>query len=291
MKKVIFSLLSVLLVAFAAITIFKSGSSPVDPENGDREEQRIAERENIQRFWKIYRQATEHRIAGRIAEAAEAYRRALALNDRHEDALYYLGNASMQLGRFEAAENAWQRLIHINPASARAHLQLGNLYMCVAQEKFFDLEAAEAEFRRAFELNKEETGPLLRLGQIALLRGDLAGARKDFEAVIRSNFRSVEAYFLSGYIAWREGNARRAREMLARAVQYARPVTPAAVPGEGDTKTGAAHGLSQLLPCRAFHAHIEDLSELDESDLSGQMEMRYRELDAYLARINKVLEK
>jgi Tfp pilus assembly protein PilF len=99
---------------------------------------------------------------------------------------------------------------------------LGSLYACLELAEFFDLDAAEAEFRRALEINTEETGPLVQLGQIALLRGDMTKALGFFEAVIGSNYTSVDAYFFKGYIAWKGGETQRAHESFARAVSSAR---------------------------------------------------------------------
>jgi len=73
-----------------------------------------ADRQRIQQFWDRYREATTLRIEGKIADAAQAYVRALELNPSHEDALYYLGNMQFELGESAEAERAWLRLIEVN---------------------------------------------------------------------------------------------------------------------------------------------------------------------------------
>ena len=55
------------------------------------------DREQVLRFWELYREATDHRVAGRTREAASTYESALELKDDHEDALYYLGNMYVEL--------------------------------------------------------------------------------------------------------------------------------------------------------------------------------------------------
>ena len=175
-----------LFALFVTITLLKSPSSPVNSENDDSEKM-LVEKEKIQRFCEIYRQATEHRIAGRKKEAAVDYQSALMLSDQHEDALYYLGNIYLDLGDIEGAEKVWKRLVQINPNSARAHFQLGDLYLIIEHNALFNIRSAEVEFQRALEINKEETAPLLRLGQIALIRSNLSDARSLFEAVTASN--------------------------------------------------------------------------------------------------------
>ena len=218
----------------------------------------------IREFWSRYREATTARVEGRSEVARQAYAQALSLSPRHEDALYYLGNMELDLGNYAGAERAWQQLVQVNPGSARAHSRLGDLYACPDSGAPWDLKRAEREFARASEINREETGPLLRLGEVAVLRGDWSGALHYFDAVIGSHHRSVEAHFLKGYVAWKRGQADlsqaqyRIAETLAQAQQ---PVQPA--PLEGDTKQGAAPLVSRLTQCRLFTDQLEPYAQLD----------------------------
>lgn len=243
-------------------------------------------RAGIREFWEIFRGATAHRIAGRIGAARDAYRRALELNPRHEDALYYLGNMELELGHYDEAHSAWARLVQLNPGSARAHSRLGDLYACTDSGAPRAFAKAEAEFRRALELNREETGPLLRLGQIALMRGHLGDAISPLTAVIGSHSRSVEAHFLKGYVAWKHAQPDSAAALFRTAVALARPTPPIQhLPGEGDTKRGLAPALAQTSRCRVFDAQIERLSSVDSGSVSTKMNELYRQLDARLAQL------
>ncbi len=244
----------------------------------------MAARAGIREFWTIYRGATGDRMAGRIGAARDAYRRALELNPRHEDALYYLGNMELELGHYDAAHAAWTHLVQVNPSSPRAHSRLGDLYACMDPGAPRDLAKAEAEFRRALELNREETGPLLRLGEVALMRGNLAGAVSRLDAVIGSHSRSVEAHFLKGYVAWKQVQPDAAAAFFRTAVALARPAQPIQhLPGEGDTKRGLAPALARTSRCLVFEAQIEKLSGVDSLDLSTQMNELYQQLDGRLA--------
>ncbi len=217
----------------------------------------------IREFWTRYREATAARAAGRLDAARDAYRQARALDPRHEDVLYYLGNMELELENYGEAERAWQQLAQVNPASARAHSSLGDLYACPDSGAPWNLARAAREFARAAELNREETGPLLRLGEVAVLRGDWSRAVRYFDAVIGSHSRSVEAHFLKGYVAWKRGQhdvARaqyRAAETLAHGAQ---PVQPA--PAEGDTKHGTAPLGSRATRCGLFN-QLEPYDDLD----------------------------
>ena len=243
-------------------------------------------RAEIREFWEIYRAATGHRMAGRIGAARDAYRWALELNPRHEDALYYLGNMELDLSRYEEARSAWERLVQVNPGSSRAHSRLGDLYACLDPGAPRDLARAEAEFRRALELNREETGTLLRLGELGLLRGHLADARSHFDAVIGSHSRSVEAHFLKGYVAWKRGHPDSASALFRKAVTVARAAQSIQQPvGEGNTKRGLAPALARTSSCRLFEAQIERLSSVDSGSLSTQMNQLYQQLDGRLAQL------
>ena len=216
----------------------------------------------IREFWSRYREATTARVEGRLDAARDAYRQALALDPRHEDVLYYLGNMELELGNYAAADSAWQQLVKVNPGSARTHSRLGDLYACPDPGAPWDLARAEHEFARAAALNREETGPLLRLGEVALLGGHWADALRYFDAVIGSHSRSVEAHFLKGYVAWKQGKTELAQTQYraAEALAASQPVQHA--PAEGDTKHGTAPLVSRPTRCRLFSDQLEPFADL-----------------------------
>jgi tetratricopeptide (TPR) repeat protein len=80
-----------------------------------------------------------------------------------------------------------------------------------------DLLAAAAALERALEINLEETGSLLALGEVELLLGELDLAEERLELACRTNPRAVGGFFLRAYIAWRRGDERAARELLEKA--------------------------------------------------------------------------
>jgi tetratricopeptide (TPR) repeat protein len=289
MSKLSFLILAGLLLLIAGITLLKSRFAREETAN-EASTVTLAEREKIQNFWQQYREATDHRVNGRPDSAAEAYARALELNDEHEDALYYMGNMLFELSEFADAERVWKRLAEVNPTSARAHSRLGDLYLCYEREDLFDIEAAEEEFQRALEIYQEETGPLLRLGEIALILGDTAKVRYYLDAVTGSNYRSVEAHFLKGYAAWKAGAIADAGALFGTAVQYARPEEPPeGVPGEGDTKAGSAAMVSRQRHCQGTRALVDDLAEVSDSESASAMTPRYRRLDAVLQQARQQL--
>ncbi|HET7186755.1 MAG TPA: ASPIC/UnbV domain-containing protein, partial [Gemmatimonadaceae bacterium] len=237
--------------------------------------------EKIRRFWSVYREATAQRIARQPQLAAESYARALALDPDHEDALYYGGSMRLELGDFQGAARHWRHLLAVNPSSARTHSRLGALHQCLDPRAPFQLDSAEWHLRRAHELNQEENGPLLRLGEVALIRGDLASARRYLAAVLATHSTNSAAHFYTGYLAFRAHDAMRARDELRLAA--ATPAPSAPVPGassEGDTKRASAPPPPAAEPCN----ELRTLAEHPRPASSDQdVARRYRELEGVLA--------
>ena len=274
-------------LVFAVVTVLKRGPADapgtVTPAGASPED-----RERLLRFWETYRQATAHRIAGRPREALAAYEQSLVLNPDHQDALYYLGSTYFDLGDLAAAEHAWRRLVTVDPSNARGHSQLGLLYSCVDAPAFLQLERAATEFERALEINREESGPLLHLGEIALMQGDLTRARSYFDSVVGSNYTSVEAHVYQAYLAWTAGIPDRAAALLATAARHARATAPAPVPGEGDTRTGRAPMVTASSICRPMRARMAVLGRGGD-EVAGRGESLYRELDSLLQASRRTL--
>jgi tetratricopeptide (TPR) repeat protein len=190
----------------------------------------------VRRFWELYQRATDLRLKGQWEVAAGQYQQALAIDGGHEDALYYLGNAFFELGRFQEAIDAWKRLIETNPnQSSRAHAQLGMLYSCGAPGTPFDLDQAERELHLALAINKEESGPVIKLGEVALLKGERKQALEYLSDGRNLNFKSVQANYLIGYLKWAAGDAAGALVDLKQAADFALAAKPPPeASGEGE---------------------------------------------------------
>lgn len=229
------------LAACAAwLAALACGAAPERADEAPGAGPTAAERQRVLAFWRHYNGATQRRVAGDPAAARAGYDSALVLDPRHADALYYVGNAAFELGDFAAAEVAWRRLLAVDPAGARAHVQLGVLYSCDAAGATFDLARARQELEAALALNSAETGVLVRLGEVLLVQGDLAGAAGRLEAARRTHPGSVGAHYLCGYLAWRDGARGAALDDLRQAVAAAGGgrADPSAS-SEGQTRRGA----------------------------------------------------
>ncbi len=193
------------------------------------------ERQRLLAFWKTQRAAMDAmKIDGDVPRAAELFRQALALNPDHQDSRYYLANMLAQLGHLDEALDELDRLRRDHPMSHRAHKQWGVLRALTATGRA-DVDAAGEALERALEINREETGSLLVLGEIALLQGDPELADERFELACRTNPKAVGGFFLRGYVAWKRGDGEAATELL-RAAQDARGEAwkPEGAVAEGD---------------------------------------------------------
>jgi len=204
-------------------------------------------KEEVLRFWSILNEATAQRRQGEFASAARRYRDALGINPQHEDALYYLGQSLREMGDFAGAAKAWRDLVSVNPASARGYLALGSLFASPDEEAPFDLKLAEEYLSRAHAINGEETGSMLRLGEVLIAQGRLPEAQRWLEAAAKSNPKSAESPLLAGFVRWRLGDSPGAAQLYEKAVRAAQVDAPIkGVLSEGDRKTAPSPAAGKI---------------------------------------------
>lgn len=245
------------------------------------------ERQRVLLFWQRLGAATDARVAGDCTRATELYLEALHIDPGHEDCLYYLGQCQRQLKQPTEARESFERLVKVNPASARGHLALGALLASSDPGEPLDLETAEAHLRRAHEINGEETGPMVRLGEVLIVRGRSEEGRTWLEAAARTNPKSVEAAFLLGYLRWEAGDHRGANAHLERAAKAARVDAPTkGVLGEGDRKAAVAAGPASAAPPlrepmgrTLFSEYAKPLRSPDGQTVLGTADSLYRAVD------------
>jgi Tfp pilus assembly protein PilF len=195
----------------------------------------LGQRERVTAFWQLQREAMDAmKRDGDSAAAMALFERALELNPRHEDSRYYLANLLAAQGDLAAAQNELAEVIEANPQSHRAYKQQGVLRALYGRGDE-DLAAAQAALETAVALNPEETGGLLALGEVLLLRGDEAAAEGHFVHACRSNPRAVGGFFLRAYISWRRGDSAGSADLLRQAMAARGPEwKPEGAVAEGD---------------------------------------------------------
>jgi tetratricopeptide (TPR) repeat protein len=218
-----------------------SSSGAVAPSSGGNSlspNDPAVDKAKVLQFWQTLREAMNAlKIEKNNTKAIRLFRAALALNPAHEDSLYYLGQCLAAEGDTQGALNQLQELTRINPQSHRGFQQWGVVRAASATSDA-DLAAAEQALNRALELNPEETGALLVLGEVSLMRGDSNKAEQRLQAVCQTHAKPSAALFLRGYSAWRRGDVAVARTFLkdARAA-LGKDWVPKGGSAEGDVKT------------------------------------------------------
>ncbi|MEK7685893.1 MAG: FG-GAP-like repeat-containing protein [Verrucomicrobiota bacterium] len=192
----------------AAISQERTGTSPA--AKPPDEKARLLE------FWNKQRGAMNAmKVDKNIPKAIQLFRQALELNPRHEDSRYYLGQCLAAQGDAPGALAQLEELTRINPQSHRGFQQWGTLRAIFAQSDA-DLAAAEKSLAKAHSLNPEETGALLVLGEVSLLRHDLKMAEQRLADACATNPKAVAGFFLRGYLAWKRGDQAGAEEWLKK---------------------------------------------------------------------------
>jgi len=127
------------------------------------------------------RLASQHREAGRIAEAIAAYEAALALRPGLPNSWYNLARLQRGAGMIEAALASYAKaLAHGVEEPEEVHLNRGVIYA----DDLADSEAAETELNRALRLNPDFVPALLNLGNLHDDRGDRGNARSAYERAL-----------------------------------------------------------------------------------------------------------
>lgn len=203
-------------------------------------------------------------------KAIELFREALAMNPAHEDSHYYLANCLAASGDIPGAIGELDALARLNPQNHRAFQRKGELLAASASSRE-QLELARQPLNAALRLNSEETGTLSLRGEVALALGELAPADRDLAHVCQANPRAANAWFLRGYIAWRERRATEARTMLDAAREArGRDWKPVGAVLEGD--------VHQRMYDESVFLNVFE----EQWDGSVEPEHAYRQLDVYL---------
>jgi Flp pilus assembly protein TadD len=191
---------------------------------------------------------------GRLEEAEAQCRLLLAADSADTEAWTILGMALTGRGQLAAAESAYRQAIDLDPANRVAHHNLGALLVRLERPEALDalnkarelgaqgyevafnrgraalnagdLDAAEAAFAHAVELESANTAAQLALAQVRFMRGDPAFDRGLADAAA-SNPDNVRLQVLLAELLWRAGRLDGA-ETLMRDLLKRKGALPAA---------------------------------------------------------------
>jgi tetratricopeptide (TPR) repeat protein len=214
MKRRLLLFVAVCTLLFGAVAIRKSYRAGLSESArpGDTEE-----RARVTAFWQLYSDATSARAKGDYARAVKLYGQALEITPDHDESLYYLGNCYFDTGEYGKAAEQYRRLLRANPQSQRGLSQLGVTLSTLAPGAPFDVDEARETFHRVLAVNKEETGPFLRLGLLSAALGEPAEALEFFRTA--AGFRSPEGYFQAGAVLYMQGHHKEAALLFLEVLQ------------------------------------------------------------------------
>ena len=115
--------------------------------------------------------AAAHQELGNFAQAADAYRRVIALDPGHIEAHFYLGNTCLALGNGPAAIASFEQATRLRPDYLEAHINLGAVL-----ELRKNYAAAEASFREALRLDPQNAERHYSLGNVLQLQEKIEAA-------------------------------------------------------------------------------------------------------------------
>jgi len=126
-----------------------------------------------------------------------------------------LGDSLAERGRFDQAEKAYKRAVHLRPQHPGARNNLGSLYRRQGR-----LEEAEAEFRLLLESSPDVIPARLNLASLVLRRGDWEEARKEYQrALALDNTQGIAQTALANIALRFENNPSRALEYFDEALE------------------------------------------------------------------------
>lgn len=137
----------------------------------------------------LYGQAGQaYYLAGMNADAADVFGKALAIRPRDPDLLIDRAVARDEAGQFFEAIDDLNAAIEIDANRPEAWL-----YRAAAYRHIGSLDLALDDANRAVTMSQRSPETLFERAQIRELRKDIAGAREDFQTLIKSAPKSVQA--------------------------------------------------------------------------------------------------
>lgn len=160
------------------------------------------------------RLALDYHRRGHLEQAAAVYRRVLAGDPHHPDALHLLGVLHYQRGEPEQAVELISQAIGALPAHAAFHDNLGNALQALDRPA-----EAVAAHRRALELAPRSAEAHNNLGRAWQKLADFDAARACYETACQLRPRYATAWLNLGLLLRERGRPAEAAESLAAAVR------------------------------------------------------------------------
>ena len=161
----------------------------------------------------ILNQAVSHHQAGRYADAEQLYRKILASNPNHFDALHLSGVLACQAGELEKALSLIGKAVKINTRSPLATYNLGETYRLLERRE----EAADC-YLRAATLKPDYAAAWNSLAMVRQQGGELADAEDAYRRAVNLMPESAELQNNLGTLLHDMGRLPEAEEAYCRAL-------------------------------------------------------------------------
>jgi tetratricopeptide (TPR) repeat protein len=129
------------------------------------------------------------------AEALSHFEAALAASPRAIEPLYEIASIKSSQGKWQEAKDRVLRQLTQIPDSAPHHNLLGRIWMAGK-----DLPQAEAEFKKAIEIDNKELASFLNLAEVYYAAGKVDHAIAEYEAALKKNPKLIMARVMLGII-------------------------------------------------------------------------------------------
>lgn len=151
---------------------------------------------------------------GDYAGAAKEFSRSFGLSPQgpySRTAAEYMSKAYQQMGEYDKAVNAYQKIIDMNPADSELRTNFGNLLFGLGRT-----EEAETQYREAYRI---DGGPKSRfsLAQAQMANGKYASAKDQFDSIIAMDPTASQGYYGLGQALAKMGDYEASVQALERA--------------------------------------------------------------------------
>ncbi len=165
------------------------------------------------------KQLSQHGIAlaqkGEMQAAIEAFDHAIQLNPQDGHVYLHLANAYLATSNLGAATQACQKAIHLLPEAAEAYATLGQIF-----HRNGKLESAMVEYQKAIGLNAEIAEYHYDLGNIYHSLGRLKAAEEAYQVALRLKPKLATVYHNLAEIYQPQGKLDEAIEAYQQALKY-----------------------------------------------------------------------
>jgi len=161
-----------------------------------------------------FQAAVQYHQSGNFMQAEAVYKKILAVNPNHSDALHLLGILLHQAGKKDEAMKAINRAIQIQPARANYHNNLGIMF----QERG-ELENALSCYRNALKIKPNFADAYNNMGFALQDQKKLDEAVSCYETALKINSTYFEAYNNLGTVLKEQGKTNEAVAAYHKALQ------------------------------------------------------------------------